>query len=243
MAQALRRKIAILLLVLYWPVLFVLAHIPMPDIVRKAGASDKTLHFLAYMVLVFLLWGAIESYQKVQWRKAAVWWLLLLAVGYGAIDEWLQGYVGRTPDLMDLLADVTGAVTSLVLLSILDFWLAATAVAASGIFILNCLTRADLTRVLPATNLALHLFGYALVTALWVHYGSLRWPGRPGAWTSAVRALVLPIGLLAVVELVAWSLGKRPTLAELAMVGTGIAVVAAAAGLAGRRTAACVRDP
>ena len=38
------------------------------------------------------------------------WWAVLLAVVYGATDEWHQSFVpGRTPELRDLFADAVGS--------------------------------------------------------------------------------------------------------------------------------------
>ena len=219
MVQALKKKVTILLLALYWLVLFVLTHIPMPDLVHQAGVSDKTLHFLAYLVLMFLLWGAIKPYQKVNWRRAAVWWLLFVVVGYGGVDEWLQGYVGRTTDLKDFLADLGGSATSLVLLSVLEFWPASLVVTAATVFSLNCLTRADLTQVWPVGNLVLHFFGYGLFTALWAYYRSL---SRPGRWGRVPWTLVVPLGLLALIKLAAWTLDKRPAFDEIMTATAGI---------------------
>ena len=224
MAQALKRKVLILLLALYWPVLFILAHIRMPEIVRQVGASDKTLHFLAYMILVFLLWGAIAPYQKVHWHKATVWWLLMVVVGYGVVDEWLQGYVGRTPDVRDFLADLAGTMTSLVLLSLMDYWLAATIVSAMALFMLNCLTHSDLISLWPTTNLILHFFGYGLLTALWMRYRLLYRPKRPRRWGQAPWAWLVGIGFLALIKSIAWTQGKRPAIGELLMAMTGIVV-------------------
>ena len=55
MALSLRRKLTVIVLALYWPSLFILAHIPIPKVVREADVSDKSLHFLAYLLLTFLL--------------------------------------------------------------------------------------------------------------------------------------------------------------------------------------------
>ena len=87
MALSLQRKITVLVLALYWPALFISAHIPIPRVVREANVSDKGLHFLAYLVLTFLLWFAVLGNQKVNWRKAAAWWMLLFIIGYGVVDE------------------------------------------------------------------------------------------------------------------------------------------------------------
>jgi VanZ family protein len=228
------KKIAVLLVAVYWPVLFVLAHIRMPDIVEQVQTSDKTLHFLAYMLLVFLLWAAAKPLQKVVWSKPAVWWLLLILVGYGVVDEWLQGYTGRTPDVTDFLADLSGTTATLILLSVLDFWLVATAIIVAGLFSLNCLTRADLTVAMPAGNTLLHLVGYGLVTALWTHYGHLRWPQTLGRWTRVGLTLAVPVALLAAIEFTAWTLGKAPAPTELAAAGAGVLVAALSSGVAAR---------
>lgn len=231
MVQALRRKVLILLLVLYWPVLFILAHIRMPEIVQQAGASDKTLHLLAYMVLVFLLWGAISPYQKVHWHKAMVWWLLLVIVGYGVVDEGLQGYVGRTADVQDFLADLGGTMVSLVLLTLLDFWLAATIVSAMALFTANCLTGADLATLWPAANPLLHFFGYGLLAVLWMRYRSLHRLERPCRWDRATWASLVILGILAAIKSIAWIQGKRPAIGELLLAVTGIAVAVVASSL------------
>ena len=127
MPRPLRRKLTLLSLALYWPTLFVLSHIPIPQVVLDAQVSDKTLHFIAYFVLVFLFWGTIKPYDKVRWRQATVWWVLLVVVWYGVVDEWLQGFVkGRTVDRSDFFVDLIGAVVSLLLLTVFTFWPALT---------------------------------------------------------------------------------------------------------------------
>jgi len=124
MALSYRQKVTIILLLLYWPAIFILSHIPLENVpgwVIRIDVSDKFLHYLGYLVLVFLLWFVISPGRKVNWRRASVWLVLLVVVWYGAIDEWLQGYVGRCPDIMDFLADLSGALTGLILLSIFRF--------------------------------------------------------------------------------------------------------------------------
>src|SRR4030042_647093 len=101
MALSRRQKLTIISLLVYWPGVFILAHIPIPQLVYKAQVSDKSLHFLVYLVLVFLLWFTISPDKKVNWRKAAAWWVLFVVVWYGVVDEVLQGYVGRSCDIID----------------------------------------------------------------------------------------------------------------------------------------------
>ena len=170
MAHLLRKKLALLALVLYWPSLFILAHIPIPKLVRQADLSDKTLHFLAYFILVFLLWGTIRPYERVNWRKAPVWVILAVVVWYGVLDEWTQGYAGRTPDVKDFAADLIGAGASLLLLTFLSSWPCALLLTGMSIFILANCSRADVTKLLPLTHGTFHLLAYSAFTCLWVIY-------------------------------------------------------------------------
>jgi hypothetical protein len=169
MILSLQQKIAACLLVLYWPALFILTHIPIPVVVQKADVSDKSLHFLAYLVFTFLLWFTVSSDRKVKWSRAAPWLVLFVIVIYGILDEWLQSYiVGRSCDVRDFLMDLAGALTGLILFSFLTFWLAGLAVTATFIFGITNVTRANLANLLPITNDVFHLLAYAILTVLWI---------------------------------------------------------------------------
>jgi len=116
-----RSKTALILLVVYWVAIFVLTHIPLKHIsflVTKVNVSDKILHFIAYFMLSFLLWIALSQSQKLKRRKSRVWWILFLIFFYALLDEWLQMYVGRSPSVYDFIADISGAITALILISI-----------------------------------------------------------------------------------------------------------------------------
>ena len=169
MALPRRQKLTIISLLFYWPSLFILAHIPIPLFVRRAGVSDKSLHFLAYLILVFLLWFAITPDRKVNWRRATVWWILFVVVWYGVIDELLQGFVaGRSCDVRDFFVDVAGTLTGLILFSFLTFWPAALSVAAIFIFGITNVSRANLADLLPVASALFYLFAYAVFTMLWL---------------------------------------------------------------------------
>ncbi len=170
MVQLLRKKLALVCLLVYWPSLFVLAHIPIPKVVKEADMSDKALHALAYFILVFLLWGTVRPYQRVNWRKTTVWLILALVVWYGVMDECLQGYTGRSPDVKDFAADIIGAGASLALLTLLSFWPATLLLMGLSIFVLSNSSRADVTKLLPLTHTAFHLLAYSAFNCLWVIY-------------------------------------------------------------------------
>ncbi len=222
-----RQKLIKISLLFYWPTLFVLAHIQIPSAVRKAGVSDKSLHFIAYLALVFLLWFTLSPDRKVNWRRAAAWWVLLVIVCYGVIDELLQGVVpGRSCDAMDFVADLVGALTGLILLAFFTFWPAFLAVTGIVIFALTNLTRTSLSDLLPpAANLAFYLFSYGFFTMLWIQNISL----FPFSKTSKLKWLIvasaLPIGFLGAVKLLSVIFKRDFRLQDMLMAAVGIAAV------------------
>ena len=200
MALSHRQKLAIIPVLLYWPVIFILAHIPLNGLGFEIQVSDKTLHYLAYLILVFLLWFAVDPFNKVNWRKAAVWWVLLVIVWYGVVDEWLQGYVGRNPDVRDFFADLAGALTALFLLTIFPFWPVSLILTSATIFVLTNFMNANLADQLPLINAAFHFFAYGLFTLLWTQYVCQLLPVKPPQSNWLIAAIVLPISFLLAVE-------------------------------------------
>ena len=78
----------------------------LPDFLPGFDGFDKLCHIAAYATLAAtLLYGARFPVGRRAWGWA------LVAVLYGVSDEFHQSFVpGRTPDLLDLLADAVGAV-------------------------------------------------------------------------------------------------------------------------------------
>lgn len=212
-------------LLLYWPAIFILAHVPVPEFFRGVQVSDKTLHYIAYFVLVFLLWFAISPDRRVKWNRATVWWVLFVVVCYGVLDEWLQAYVGRNADVMDFCADLTGALTGLVLLTFFSFWPAALAVTGATIFVLTNFSMGGLADVLPVTSAVFHLFGYGLFTLLWTGYMGDFLPIKAPERKWLIGALSLPIGLLLAVELFSVLASNDFRLSHVAVSAAGIAVI------------------
>ena len=223
-----RQKLTIILLLLYWPGVFILAHIPhSAQLVYKAQVSDKSLHFLAYLVLVFLLWFAISPNKKVNWRKAAVWWVLFVVVWYGVVDEWLQSYVGRTCDIMDFFADLAGTLAGLILFSFFTFWPVLLVVMGTTIFTLTNFTRANLADLVPITNAMFHLFAYGFFTMLWLQYIHLFLPIKAPKPKWMIAALALPIGFLLTVKLFSVIFGKDFVVQDVIISVVGITTVVA----------------
>jgi hypothetical protein len=200
--QLLRRhKYILMSLGIYWPALFVLTHIPVPEIAGQSGMSDKTMHVLAYLTLVFFVWLAISPYEKVKWNRAKVWIVLAVIVWYGAFDEWLQGRVGRQMEFMDFIGDIKGTLLALGILTFLSFWPAV--IVISSIFIFSISNQSHLLSLYSQYYLdtAFHLTAYTTLTLLWIQHLDRRpqWRRSHPLWPLA--ALVLPLGLLAIVKL------------------------------------------
>ena len=88
---------------IYW--LSAQESLPVPQIFTL---QDKLEHAGAYFVMSLLAWRYFRHWLKCHRMP------FLIAVGfcsfYGATDEWHQSFViGRTPDILDWLADSMGA--------------------------------------------------------------------------------------------------------------------------------------
>ena len=228
MALSHRQKLALIPLLIYWPTLFILTHMPVPLLVRQAHVSDKGLHFLAFLILVFLLWSVVGSGSKINWPKAAVWWVLLVTVVYGVVDEWLQSFItGRSPSIYDFLANLSGVATALVLFTFFRFRQVSLIVLASLILTATTVTKINLAQLIPITYTIFHLFAYACFALLWGRF--LKYKRSLSTvpnlkWLSIV--LVLPLALLAAAKLLSILLEKsiRPIDITAAIVGVVIAV-------------------
>ena len=233
MTIRLRKKLTLFLLLFYWVVIFILAHIPIPELVYKARVSDKTIHFLAYLILVFLFWFASNPGRKVNWWKASVWWVFLITAVYAVIDELLQGYVGRNCDAVDFAADLVGAFAGLILFSFFTFWPAFLIVTGVTIFLLANLAKANLAELVPVTNFAFHLFAYALFSLVWIQIMSERIHLKSQKLKWLIVALALPIGLLLIVKLSSILLGRNVGLPDIVISVAAIASVVGVTFLTG----------
>jgi VanZ family protein len=197
-----RQKAVLTALLLYWPAIFIGTHIPqIPQWVGQIVVSDKVMHFVAYLLLSFLLWFAVNPDKKVRWRKPAVWFILFVVVWYGVIDEWLQMYVGRNADVHDFFADLTGAVTGLAILTFVNFWPASLVITGGGIFAMTNFLRAHPVPDGLRIDLLFCVCAYGFFTLLWLrfihHFLMVKAP--QGRWL--LGAAALPIGLMLTVEL------------------------------------------
>ncbi|MHC4626000.1 MAG: VanZ family protein [Planctomycetota bacterium] len=232
-----RQKITGVLLAIYWPALFISAHMPVPKVVLDSDVSDKSLHFLAYLILVFLLWFTVGDGKKVNWRSASPWWVFLTMVAYGVVDEWLQLYAaGRSCSVWDFLVDMTGTLTGLCLFSVLAFWPAGLAVTAITIFSFANVSRTNLADTMPAASAAFVLSAYAILTAFWVqclHLFAPRNRLRPNKVRWVTAALSAPLALMLTVRLFSVILGKDFPVRDMILSTGAIVAVVVTIGLAG----------
>ncbi|RME36833.1 MAG: hypothetical protein D6788_10790 [Planctomycetota bacterium] len=94
----------------YWVLLFLITHVPVP---AQAGlplrGGDKVIHFVGYALLAYLGGRACGSENAKRRRRVLIAWAGVY-LAYGALDEWLQSFVGRTASAGDWLADAAGVV-------------------------------------------------------------------------------------------------------------------------------------
>lgn len=80
------------------------------------GVSDKFGHSIGYAILGALLLRALARarWAGVTWKTALL--AIVMATVYGISDEFHQGFVpGRSPDVLDVVADMTGAAIAVAL--------------------------------------------------------------------------------------------------------------------------------
>jgi len=222
-----RQKLTLIALLLYWPAIFVLSHIPIPKLVYEAQVSDKAIHFVVYLILVFLLWFIVSPTKKVNWRKPSVWCVLVATVAYSIADEVLQSYVGRNCDVADVLANMSAVVAGVLLFMFLSFWPALLVVTSICIFLLTNLAGENPMKLLPVPSLLFYLSAYGFLCLLWIRHISSYFGLKPGQpkWLSVV--MPMPVALLVSVESFSVIIGRgfRPWRLTASAVGIVVIVV------------------
>lgn len=97
----------------YWIFLFMATHLPklrlgMPGL----PWVDKVAHFGAFALLAFLFWRCAEA-GRTPLSGRFVWFAGAVLLPYAALDEYLQGPVGRGVELLDFAANAAGVVSVL----------------------------------------------------------------------------------------------------------------------------------
>jgi VanZ family protein len=103
-----------ILTVLYMVMIFYLSHqpsLPQPEAFKDVPSIDRVEHIIEFFILGLLMFLSFHFSGNREMRRSA-WMLALLGtVIYACVDEVHQMFVpGRFPEIIDLLADSTGAV-------------------------------------------------------------------------------------------------------------------------------------
>ena len=111
-----RRIYALLWWIGFWIVLFAVTHRPFAGGVGlPIPGVDKVAHFVLYFVLTMLGGRYLRAGGRaLDVRRLIVWACVYTA--YGALDEWLQQFVDRTPSWGDWLADAAGVIMATVVI-------------------------------------------------------------------------------------------------------------------------------
>lgn len=155
-------------LAVYWPLVFIATHMPVPKIVGSMGMTDKNLHYLAYLMLITFLWQTVSPYKKVNWKEPKIWIILAIIIWYGAFDEWLQGFVNRSPDVHDFKADFAGAMTGIIIFTIFSFWPALLMVLSVLIFSATNITSNTMLLDSELVNAGFYFLSYSVFVLIWV---------------------------------------------------------------------------
>ncbi len=99
------RRTAGWMLATAWAAALVATHVPLSG-VGPMRTSDKVLHVIGYMGLGGLFWLTRRLHGRSIARRGLV--VLPVLMLYGALDELTQPRFGRSADIIDWLADVTG---------------------------------------------------------------------------------------------------------------------------------------
>ena len=83
-----------------------------PEIIREFVFSDKIMHLAAYIALAFSMGFILPSSFTV---KAVTIFTIVSSSLFGGLIEFLQEFTGRSPELLDLAFDTTGAAIGVLL--------------------------------------------------------------------------------------------------------------------------------
>jgi hypothetical protein len=210
---------------LYWPAIFVATHVPLSgSMIGQVGMSDKTMHFLAYLALVSLAWFSVSPFEKVNWKNRKVWIILMAIVWYGAFDEWLQGFVGRSPEMGDFYADIGAAFTAFLILTFLSFWPALLVLVTIFIFSITCLTRPSVTFMNEFANSAFYFVSYCFFTLVWIQSSKRLWVVKKSTFKWFLSSIGVPAIALTVMMLLKLAFGKEIWRMDIETAGAAIIV-------------------
>ena len=98
----------------YWLGLFIITHVPLVSGgYFRFRYPDKIIHSVLYFFLTYLGGRYLSAIGRARSTMSLIGYASMYAA-YGAFDEWLQQYTGRTMSFTDWLADAGGIVLATV---------------------------------------------------------------------------------------------------------------------------------
>jgi VanZ family protein len=107
--------------VLWAAAIFIESTIPGKKIPHLPPGSDKIIHATLFFIFCWFAHRALK-FQNIEWLSRISLFIALVGTAiYGFSDEYHQIFVpGRTPDVYDLIADITGASIYLMIIFFID---------------------------------------------------------------------------------------------------------------------------
>ena len=104
------QRVSLMVWLLYWLLLFVSMHIPVPDLSSGLPSWwDKPVHATLYGGLTLLAGWHTATRSTAKPRRVLLFWMFIFC-SYGVLDELTQPLSNRTASVGDWIADVTGVV-------------------------------------------------------------------------------------------------------------------------------------
>lgn len=104
----------------YWVLLLVLTSLPVEDL-PDVSLSDKVEHLMAFCILAVLLKLTLLLQRKSQLvnKHSSIFTITIVGI-YAGLDEIHQIFIpSRTGDILDWLADISGALIAVLLLGLI----------------------------------------------------------------------------------------------------------------------------
>ena len=103
--------------------IFTVSSIPQTKLPSFIGYTDKLVHAAIFFILCWLFHVAFHFQRNSFMRRYGLWAALLLASSFGISDEYHQYFTpGRSTDVIDWIADTTGASLYVVIYSRFQFY-------------------------------------------------------------------------------------------------------------------------
>ena len=94
-------------------IILILSLVPKPpEIISEFALSDKLMHLAAYIALAFSMGFILPKSFTV---KTITICIIISSSLFGGLIEFLQGFTGRSPELLDLVFDTAGAIIGVIL--------------------------------------------------------------------------------------------------------------------------------